>query len=639
MLGAIAHRGPDAFGGYTDQGATLGSARLSIVDLDGGTQPSVADGHDVAVVFNGEIFNFLELREHLIKQGVAFKTRSEIETLLHLYLHRGEAMFTELEGQFAVAVWDGRSRRLVLGRDRTGIRPLFWTRNQDRLLFASEIKALAEGMQCCLELDPAALAQTARFWTTVGDDTAFRRVKQLPPGHYMVVDADGERLCRYWSWPLPHQTEPLLLDSDAEYFDAFRAEMQAAVDRQRMADVPVGSYLSGGVDSSVIAACLRRSVGDDRLRTYSVTFSDQEYDESAAQAIMTRHLGVEHTAVRIESSDIARAFTDVVWHAETPLFRTAPAPLFLLSQRVNQDGLKVVMTGEGADEVLLGYDLFREVLIRRFWGRRPSSTWRGQLFRRLYHYLPQFRNPRYASMVVDFYQPFLDDRDDPHFAMAVRWANGKALDAYLSRDVLACAEDRNPVAELERWLPAGYDQADDIGKAQSVEVATLLGNYLLSSQGDRMSMAHSVEGRYPFLDDRFLAFAARLPRRLKLRGLRDKFILRQSFAGIVPDEVRLRPKVAYQAPEMKSFFANDGSADYVQSLLSPDRLRAAGLFDPERVGHLVDKGRANAGLRLGMRDNMAFMLVLSTMLLDDMFVRLARPRQSSAPLRHPLVMV
>ena len=639
MLELIAYRGPDAFGGFQDDISALGSARLSIVDMAGGTQPAVSPQRDVAVVFNGEIFNYKEIRSDLMRRGVNFKTNSEVETLLYLYLDRGEAMFAQLEGQFAIAIWDRRSRTLILGRDRVGIRPLFWARDHGRLVFASEIKALSVGCKSGLELDPAALMQTARFWTTVGETSAFRGVHQIPPGHYLVAGMQGERLHRYWSWPFPHQVEPLLLRNEAEYLEAFHSEMRAAVERQRMSDVPVGSYLSGGVDSSVIAACLRQSVGDSKLCTYSVTFSDSEYDESEAQLRMALHLGVKHTSVHVESSDIANNFPEVVWHAETPLFRTAPVPLFLLSKRVNEDGIKVVMTGEGADEVLLGYDLFRETLVRRFWGRHPSSAWRGQLFRRLYHYLPQFRNRRYAAMMLDFYRPFLEDQNDPHFAMAVRWANGRALESYFSEDLIASAEGQDPVKELERWLPAGYGDANDVAKAQAIEMSTLLGNYLLSSQGDRMSMAHSVEGRYPYLDDRFLAFCARLPQRLKLKGLKDKFIMRQAFAGTIPDEVRLRPKVAYQAPEMRSFFTGGVAADYVDELLSPERLRAAGLFNPERVAQLVAKGRANSALRLGMRDNMAFVLMLSTMLLDDMFIR-RRPSQRSLPTsRNPLVMV
>lgn len=621
MLIAIAHRGPEALSGMIDGGLAIGTARLAIVDLPGGMQPAISGDRRAAVVFNGEIFNYLDLRGDLARRGVVFRTRSEAETLLHLYLAYGAAFVERLDGQFAIAVWDGSTRQVHLCRDRVGIRPVFWARLADGgVAFGSEIKALFAHGGVAARLAPSALLQTFRFWTTVGDTTAFEGVRQLPAGHVITFDADSTyRLARY-SWPLPLDVTPLHLSSDEAYFERFREELDAAVARQRMADVTVGSYLSGGVDSSVIAGRLFRQQPD--LRTYSVAFEDPEYDESVAQRAVVEHLGQEHVTLTITAADIARVFPQVVWHAETPLFRTAPAPLFLLSRRVHADGIKVVMTGEGADEILLGYDLFRETAVREFWKRRPESVWRPSLLRRLYAYLPQYRNPRYFNMVVDFYRPTLC-AGARHFAMAVRWANGQALEQYFSDDMKAWAGTHNPVDDFDRWLPETYEQDDSIGQAQYAEVCGLLVNYLLSSQGDRMSLAHGVEGRYPYLDDRFIAFAARLPRRLKLRGMRDKFILRHAFPDTLPAEIRRRPKVAYQAPDMKAFFVGGRSPDYVDELLDPRRVEDTGLFDAARVQQLTAKGRSAQPGRLGMRDNMAFTLILSTMLLDATFVRQA----------------
>jgi len=406
-----------------------------------------------------------------------------------------------------------------------------------------------------------------------------------------------------------------------------------------MADVPVGSYLSGGIDSSIIAFCLQRQMERDKLKTYSVTFEDPEYDESQAQELVVNRFHFRHSSVNIRSSDIGECFPQVVWQAETSLFRTAPAPLFLLSRRVHQDRIKVVMTGEGADEVLLGYNLFRETKIRRFWSRQPDSKWRGHLFKRLYSYLPQYRNPRYFNLLLDFYRPTLLDNGNPHYAMAVRWANGKALELYLSEEMRDFAQGYDPVADLECCLPPNYHNAGDIERAQCVEVLTLLSNYLLSSQGDRMSMAHAVEGRYPYLDHQFIEFIARLPRRLKLSGLRDKFILRNAFGSLIPDEVRKRPKVAYQAPDLKSFVTNGHAPDYVEDLLSPERIRKTGLFDPGRVTQLMTKARSYNLDRVGTRDNMAFVLVLSTMLLDEIFVRRNYVFSSDVSVRQPLNLI
>lgn len=637
MLSAMEHRGPDHFGGFVEDNVAIGSARLSIVDLEGGAQPAVSDDRKVVLAFNGEIYNYQTLRGQLQSKGVSFKTNSEVETLLHLYLEHGTRMFELLNGQFAVSVWDGRNDSLVLARDRVGIRPLFWHKSDDGLIYGSEIKVMLAHPSIKVRLNAASLVQTFRFWTNVGETSAFEDIQQIPPGHFAVFKGGKTDLKRYWHWPLPEQVEPLVLGSDEEYFESFREQLDNSIERRRMADVPVGSYLSGGVDSSVIATSLKRLVGNDKLKTYSVTFADPEYDESEAQNLVASHCGLSHSALEINSQDIGEVFPDVVRHAETPLFRTAPAPLYLLSKRVHDDGLKVVMTGEGADEVLLGYDLFRETLIRRFWSRDPGSSWRPMLMQRLYHYLPQYRNKRYLNLLLDFYRPTLTDDDDKHYAMKVRWENGRALEGYFSADMKDFADGYDPASALDPWLPEGYERTDDISRAQSVEASTLLGNYLLSSQGDRMSMAHSVEGRYPFLDHTFIEYAARLPRSIKLRGLKDKFIMRQAYAHQMPEAASNRPKVAYQAPDLKGFMIDGKAPDYVEELMSPERIKDVGLFDADRVTQLMTKARTFNLSRVGTRDNMAFVLVLSTMLLDETFVRnrnaMAAGPASSIPLQ------
>lgn len=620
MLSVMRYRGPDDAAGYWEDGAAIGMVRLSIVDIGGGSQPAFSDDGAVSLVFNGEIFNYLELRAELMAKGEVFSSHSEVELLLHLYLREGAGMMRRLNGQFAIAVLDKRSDSLILFRDPFGIRPLFWRTAGSSVWFGSEIKALLAYPGCGRALDPAALVQTLRFWTVAGETTAFTGIRQVPPGHVVTFKGDDVRVERAWSWPFHAEVEPLKLGSDEEYCEAFRSELDAAVGRQRMADVEVGSYLSGGIDSTVLAM-LAGKHADGGLKTFSVGFDDPQYDETSAQTEAAKAFGFRHHAVTISDHDIGEIFPTVVRHAEAPLFRTAPAPLYLLSRRVKEAGLKVVFTGEGADEILLGYDLFREVAIRRFWGRMPNSPCRPKLFQRLYHYLPQYREPRFRNMMTDMYRGTLSRPEDRHYAMSIRWGQGQATEMCLAPQLRSAMADVSPLAELERWLPAGYDAGDDIERAQVIEVSTLMGNYLLSSQGDRMSLANSVEGRYPYLDLDFVRFAARLPRNVKLRGLRDKFILRRSYRGRIPDAIVNRPKVAYQAPEMKAFFTPAGPLPYVQELLSEERLKDAGLFDPGFIAHLLAKAQARPFDRMGFRDNMAFVVALSTMILHDTFVR------------------
>jgi asparagine synthase (glutamine-hydrolysing) len=633
MLSTLSYRGPDQINGIIKGPVAFGSARLAILDLEGGEQPRVSSDSKVIIAFNGEIFNYRSLAAALDRQGVLLPDRAEIDVLLAGYLQYGVGLFERIDGQFAVAIWDGRTDRLILARDRVGIRPLFWFSESGRIGFASEAKALFASGLISARIDPTAIIQTMRFWTCVGEQTAFHGVRQVPAAHFMVLSRSGIELQRYWSWPLSHNLEPIRLKSDQEYFAMFREELDSSVGRQSLSDVPVGAYLSGGIDSVTLAARLQSKIGD-RLQTFSIRFDDQNFDETEAQRAAIDHFGFRSNSIVIDADAIGSTLPAAVWHAETPLFRSAPVPLFLLSREVHRQGYKVVLTGEGADEILLGYDLFRETRIREFWGRRPESRCRSALIRRLYHHLPQYRTPRFSNLLADFYRPYLSGSDERYFAMKIRWEGGRALEAYLAPEYRSYAMNYDATAELNRFLPDHFDDADPVERAQWVEMQTLLSNYLLSSQGDRMSLAHAVEGRYPYLDTSFIEFSARLPRRLKLRGLKAKYVLRQSYADQVPVSLRSQPKIAYQAPDVLPFRQGNKMLDYVEHLLSPERIKSAGIFDPARVAQLLAKLRAYDLPRTGNRDNVAFMLVLSTMLLDESFVRGERRIQSgvSAPL-------
>lgn len=637
MLGAIVYRGPDECTGSTGNGFAIGTARLSIIDLLTGTQPAISDDGKIFVVFNGEIFNYRELRAQLTAKGHMFRSNSEVEVLLHLYQQHGPEMVAMLNGQFAIAIWDGRSRTLHLLRDPFGIRPLFWWSDGRTIVFASEVKALLASREVPAAFDARGLTQTLHFWTVVGEQTMFRGIKQIPAGHRLSWQHGKTSLVRYWDCPFSDSAEPLRLKSDDEYFDAFRDALARSVKRQTLADVEVGAYISGGIDSTVVVHNLDYIGGEQGLSTFSVAFDDPDYDESAAQEAVVGRYRTRHHVTRIGQGDIAEYFPTAVLHAETTLFRSAPVPMYLLSKAVRAAGIKVVMSGEGADEILLGYDLFREAKIRRFWSRQPNSRCRGQLMRRLYDYLPQYKNPRYANLMLDFYRPTLTQVEDPHYAMAVRWSNGRALEACLSKDVRTLSRSRDVAEDLGPWLPGHYEDGDDVERAQAIETMTLLGNYLLSSQGDRMSLANSVEGRYPYLDLDFVRFAARLPRGLKLRGLKDKFVLRESYGDAIPEAVRSRKKFAYQAPEKKSFFPNGTMVDWAADLLTRKRMVEDGIFDPDYVEQYCLTPPAREAGRQSFRGNMLFMVVLSTTILVDQFIRSRRTSMGNLAPRMRLI--
>lgn len=622
MIATLHHRGPDASGLHLERGIALAHARLSIIDPEGGQQPLHDGTGTVWTAFNGEIFNFVELRAELERDGVRFRTRSDTEVIVHLYRRDGDRFVDRLNGQFAIALWDASRRRLLLARDRAGIRPLYYTRARGRHWFASECKALLEVLPDCARIDPDGLLQAFTLWGPSDPDTLFEGIRSLPPGHLLAVEADGrESLTRYWDWRFPRAGDPPSFASIDDAVHELRALLADSVRLQLRADVPVGAYLSGGLDSSGIVA-LARQAGIAQVRTFSVTFDDAEFDERGQQQAMVRHLGTDHTTLHCTASDIADAFPTLVRHTEAPVLRTAPVPLMLLSGAVRRAGYKVVLTGEGADEVFAGYDLFKEAKVRRFWARQPQSRWRHLLLGRLYGYLRHspVGSPGFAR---SFFAQGMDHIDRPVFAHAPRWATSRRALAFLAPELQARALAFDPLAFYEQRLPDGMADWSPLARDQYVEAKTLMAGYLLSSQGDRVAMANSIEGRFPFLDHRLIEFANRLPAHWKLRGLTEKHILRRALAPLLPPAIASRTKQPYRAPDAACFFPAGRPHALVDELLSPERIRDAGLFDATKVRLLADKCRR--GNVVGFGDNQAFVGILSTMQLHETFIRRRQP--------------
>jgi asparagine synthase (glutamine-hydrolysing) len=615
MIGAIRHRGPDDEGVFVDGAIGLAHARLSILDLPGGHQPMANGDRTLWITFNGEIFNYLELREDLQKRGHRFATRSDTEVLLHAYQEHGERCVDALNGQWAFAIWDARARSLFLSRDRVGVRPLYYTTAGSAFLFASEIKALFADPRVQRSLDVRALDQTFTFWAPLSPRTPFQGVWELPPGHSATVTNAGRAVRRYWS--LDYDSSGC---RDAEQsVGELRALLCDATRLRLRSDVPVGAYLSGGLDSTIIASLVTRS-SNTALSTFSISFDDPEYDESVHQQQVVRTLGTGHTDLRCSYSDIGRVFPDVVWHAEKPLLRTAPAPMFLLSGLVRRHGFKVALTGEGADEVFGGYDLFKETKIRQFWAAQPASRRRPLLLKRLYPYLPQLQSqPR--EYLEAFFGTRPEDRSNPLFSHLPRFRLTSRLKTFFSADVKRTLAGYDAFTEMSSLLPDSYNRWDALAKAQYLETTGLLPDYILSSQGDRVAMAHAVEGRFPYLDHRVIEFAARLPARLKMRALNEKYLLKRAFVDCVPEAVRRRRKQPYRAPESRSFFGGPEHPlrhDYVDDLLSSQRVRDFGIFSPDAVSRLLAKARAGRIAAVG--DNMALVGILSTQLLASQFI-------------------
>ncbi len=606
MVAALHHRGPDANAVYRHGNAALGHARLSIVDLAGGAQPMSNEDGTLWITFNGEIFNYRELRTTLLERGHRFATHSDTEVILHLFEDEGEACVERLNGQWAFAIWDQQSRKLFLSRDRIGVRPLFYTTVDGAFLFASEIKALLEHPQVRREIDIHAVDEIFTFWVTIPPRTAFEDIYELPPGHSMWWTDEGPEVRPYWQinyCPRPGGSAEELL------------ELLTSATRFRLrADVPCGAYLSGGLDSTFIAALALRESGP-ALKTFSIGFDDPEFDESSYQQEAAAFLGTDHRHLTCSASDIQAAFPAVIRHAEKPILRTAPAPMYLLSRLVHQSGLKVVLTGEGADEMFGGYDIFKETKVRRFWAAQPQSTWRPRLLRKLYPYLTKLQSQPDAYL-----RSFFGIRDPgPFFSHRPRWDLTARLKLFFSRDVRERLEySPGPLDRLAVLVPPGFARWNWLSQAQYLEVAYLLPGYILSSQGDRMAMAHSVEGRHPFLDYRVVDFAAQLPAEMKIKVLNEKYLVKQAARNLIPERIRLRSKQPYRAPDADCFF-RPRRAEYLDDLLSPGRLKRQGLFQPEAVAQLI--GKFESGAAIGAKDNMAMVGIVSTALLQEEFCR------------------
>jgi asparagine synthase (glutamine-hydrolysing) len=611
MIGTIRHRGPDDNGIHTEANLGLAHARLSIIDPAGGHQPMSIENGAFWITFNGEIFNYLELKEEMVRQGIRFATNSDTEVILQYYRLKGERCVEDFEGQWAFAIWDARENKLFLSRDRLGVRPLFYSMQNARFAFASEIKALLMNPDIPRELDRIALDQTFTFWSAVPPRTIFQGVHELPPAHSISIRDGVLKTYRYWQ--IQYSSEPV---SDREAEERLFSLLVDATRLRLRADVPVGAYLSGGLDSSVVAALIRRFSGAS-LKVFSIRFDDPEFDEGRYQKEVGHFLGVDRHDIRCSPHLIGQVFPEAIWHAERPILRTAPAPLLLLSKLARDHDCKVVLTGEGADEMFGGYDIFKEAKIRAFWASYPDSRLRPRLLSRLYPYLPNIhaQSPQYLKT---FFQVTPEDLLDPFFSHLPRWGMTSKLKMFFSDDVKEASASTSALGELERALPAGFSSWDPFHRAQYLETAFLMPGYILSSQGDRMAMAHGVETRFPFLDSRVVALAAGLPLRLKMKVLNEKYILKSCAKDLVPDSVRKRSKQPYRAPDAACFFGGARGLEYVNELLEPEQLRRDKIFNPAAVHRLIGKFQRNEAI--GVRDNMAMVGILSTQLVLRQFI-------------------
>jgi asparagine synthase (glutamine-hydrolysing) len=612
MLRSFSYRGPDESGIYQSPHATIGNVRLSIIDLQTGQQPLSDVTGRYWIVFNGEIFNYIELRQDLEKQGIRLKTSSDTEVLVNLFALYKEKCLSLLNGQFAFAVWDNKEEELFLARDRVGIRPLFYTLSGTAFYFASEIKGLFCNNNIGREFNPENLAQIYTFWTAITPETAFKDIYELSAGYFMTVNRKGVRTEKFWELSFDNRYSDLSLSDAMEEFDELFSN---AVRIRLRADVEVAAYLSGGIDSSTTVSYIKK-IEPGVLNTFSIGFEEKDFDESRYQEEAVRYLNTYHRSITCSSRDIAEYFPRVIWHSETPLTRTAPTPMLILSKLVRENNIKVVITGEGSDEILAGYDIFREAIIRRFWASQPGSSLRPMLLKRIYPDIPHLRNAS-PNILKMFFGYKLEETGHPLYSHLLRWNNSNHIKKHFSEKIRESVSSYNPTAGLIKRLPEGFGDFSPLAKAQWIETTVFMSGYLLSSQGDRMAMANSVEGRYPFLDYRVIEFCSGLPDKFKLNGTNEKYLLKKLMKERIPESIVKRPKQPYRAP-ISSVFLGKERPDYVDELLSGDYTRRAGIFSHDSISTILSKIE-KSGTASEM-DNMVLTAVISTHLVHHQFI-------------------
>lgn len=610
MSASLAHRGPDGYGVYLSDEISLGHTRLSIIDLAGGHQPMMTDRYVIS--YNGEVYNYIELRETLKKKGYYCHTASDTEVVLKAFEYYGVDALSHFNGQFAILLWDRKERRLLAARDRYGVRPLYVLHHDHVYYFSSELKAFdtIDGYTRTFNMEN--LFEHALLWNTLEGRTVFNKIRSIAPGTYEIYTNDrGPVTTRYYELG---ESEDSSSNSIEQAIEEFLYLMHDSVNLRLRSDVPVADYLSGGIDSSVITH-LTSQIVKDKFKTFSVAFEDSDFDESKYQKEMVKRLHSDHHELKITYSMIDETFQDVIYHIETPIFRTAPVPLYILSEKVRKEGIKVVLTGEAADEILWGYDSFKELKLLEFWKRNSSSQMRPQLIKRLYPHLRYYKNRANYGLMRMYYEGFLNEYDNDLAGLNIRVSNNAILRNYFNKDYNISFNKEKFLENVKKILPSNFNSWTLLQKNQFLEMKTLLSGYLLSSQGDRMSLAHGVEGRYPFLDHRIVERLFYHNDNYKLNGFSQKYLLRKAFRNIIPDSIIDRPKLPYMAPDLKSFFKNGALTERASFFLSPELIKNYGIFNDRFVCRFLNKYKNGLPDTVGYRDNMIITFIISSQII------------------------
>jgi len=591
MTEKLVHRGPDSAGYFVDHYVALGFRRLSIIDLESGDQPIYNEDGSVVLLCNGEIFNYVELKKVLIQKDHSFRTKSDVEVLLHLYEEHGIDFLDKINGQFSFVIYDRKSRRLLLARDHFGINPLYYTIVDGLFIFASEIKAILEHPKVPREVDLTGLDQTLSFPGLVSPRTMFKGIQSLKSGHYVVVQNGAVSMTEYWDLDYPPLGVASASKSENEYVDELKDLLSRSVEYRLQSDVPVGFYLSGGLDSSLIGALINQVAPNTRRHSFSIAFTDEDISETKYQRLMAEFTRSIHNEIMFDWSEIVERLSRMIYHCECPVRESYNTCSLALSAAAKNAGVKVVLTGEGADELFAGYvgyrfDRFRDQeakaydletaledeLRERLWGDKDF------FYEKDHHALREVKQALYSARVNELYGEF----DCLNYAL-------------IDKERL---RGRHPVHQRSY-----------------LDFKLRLSDHLISDHGDRMTLANSVEGRYPFLDIDLVQFSTRIPPDLKLHNYIEKYILKRVGENLLPREIVEREKFGFHAPG--SPYLLQHGIEWVNDMVSHERIKRQGYFNPDVIDRLrAEYMQSGFKLNLPFEDDLLIVVLTFSIFLD-----------------------
>jgi asparagine synthase (glutamine-hydrolysing) len=591
MTDKLVHRGPDSAGYFVDHSVALGFRRLSIIDLESGDQPIYNEDGSIVLLCNGEIFNYLELKKALIQKGHSFRTKSDVEVLLHLYEEHGLDFLDKINGQFAFVIYDRRNRRLFLARDHFGINPLYYTIVNGLFIFASEIKAILEHPQAPRAVDLTGLDQTLSFPGLVSPRTMFKGIQSLKSGHYIVIENGEVSVREYWDLDYPPLGVVSPGKSENEYVDELKELLTRSVRYRLQSDVPVGFYLSGGLDSSLIGALINQVAPNTRRHSFSIGFTDVDISETKHQRLMAQFTRSIHNEIIFDWSEIVDRLSQMIYHCECPVRESYNTCSMALSAAARNAGVKVILTGEGADELFAGYvgyrfDSFREresksydletaledELREQLWGDRDFFYEKDHLAVR------DVKQTLYSARVNELYPEF---------------------DCF-----------KHGLINKERLRGR-----HPLHQRSYLDFRLRLSDHLISDHGDRMTLANSVEGRYPFLDIDLVEFSTRIPPELKLHNYIEKYILKRVAGDLLPREIVKREKFGFHAPG-SSYLLQHG-IEWINDMVSHDRIKRQGYFNPDVIGRLrAEYTESGFKLNLPFEDDLLIIVLTFGIFLD-----------------------